>query len=177
MQAASATCHWIASRHRSAALIVATIGVALIGIGPRKPHLVFNATASAPIGFYRVLPVRPLQRGDLVLVPTPVSVRSLAAERHYVPLNVPLVKRIAALPGATVCAAGSAVSIDGRHVADRLSVDRQGRPLPAWTGCRVLAADEIFLLMEDVPDSFDGRYFGPVPAGAVIGRLSALWLR
>jgi conjugative transfer signal peptidase TraF len=177
MRAARATCHRIAARHRSAALVVAGIGVAFLAFGPGKPLLVFNATASAPIGFYRVLPLRPLQRGDLVLARTPVSVRSLAAERHYVPLKVPLVKRIAAMAGATVCAAGRAIIIDGRYVADRASADRQGRPLPAWTGCRVLAADEIFLLMEDVPDSFDSRYFGPVLVDAVIGRLSPLWLR
>ena len=27
----------------------------------------------------------------------------------------------------------------------------------------------------DVPDSLDGRYFGPIPASSVIGRALPLW--
>lgn len=115
--------------------------------------------------------------GAVASARTPDSVRRLAAERHYLPADVPLVKRVAALDGDTVCAADHAVTIDGRHVADQLPADRLGRPLPAWNGCRTLGPADIFLLMEGVPDSFDGRYFGPVPANAVIGKLVPLWLR
>jgi conjugative transfer signal peptidase TraF len=136
---------------------------------------VWNAGASAPIGLYRVLPGK-LVCGDLVLVHTPESVRHLAAERGYLPLNVLLVKRVAAAGGDVVCAAGDAISINGRVVAKRLARDRLGRPLPAWSGCHLLDDGEAFLLMEGVSDSFDGRYFGPVPTAAIIGRLAPLWV-
>jgi type IV secretory pathway protease TraF len=39
----------------------------------------------------------------------------------------------------------------------------------------MLQAGEVFLLMEGVPDSFDGRYFGPVTTAAIVGRLVPLW--
>lgn len=162
-----------------AILALGSLGLGLIvltALGRPAPLVIYNASASAPLGFYRVLPVGMLRRGDLVLARTPNSVRRLAAERAYLPANVPLVKRIAALDGDTVCALDRAVTIDGRHVAVQLAADRLGRPLPAWTGCRTLGPDEVFLLMEGVPDSFDGRYFGPVPARAVIGKLVPLWL-
>jgi conjugative transfer signal peptidase TraF len=145
--------------------------------GKHGPVLVYNASASAPIGFYRVLPAFPMRRGDLVLVPVPDAVAGLAAERGYIPLTVPLVKRVAATAGAIVCALDRRVTIDGRHVADQLVVDRKGRRLPAWSGCRRLGRGEIFILMTAPPDSFDSRYFGPVSAAAVIGRLEPLWLR
>ena len=153
-----------------------------VGLGPfassqRSPVLIFNASASAPIGLYRLRPLGPMKYGELLLVRTPQTVRALAAERNYIPSSVPLVKRVAALAGDTVCAVGRTLTINDRRVADRLSFDREGRPLPAWTGCRKLAPDEIFLLMEDVPDSFDSRYFGPVSTDAVIGRLTPLWLQ
>jgi type IV secretory pathway protease TraF len=89
---------------------------------------------------------------------------------------VPLVKRIVAVRGDTICAAGNAIFINGGLVADRLATDRLGRPLPSWSGCQLLDNDEVFLLMKDVADSFDSRYFGPIPTTAIIGRLVPLWI-
>lgn len=165
-------------RRPRAVLALTLLGFGLIGLatlGRPAPWLVWNASASAPIGLYRVLPGKPI-RGDLVLVRTPSSVRQLAAERGYLPQNVPLVKRIAALDGDIVCAADDAISINGRVVAERLARDRLGRPLPTWTGCQTLEPDDVFLLMEDVTGSFDGRYFGPVRRAAIIRRLAPLWV-
>lgn len=138
------------------------------------PRLVWNASASAPIGFYwRV--AGPPSRGDLVLARAPFWARKLAAERRYLPLNVPILKRVAAVAGNVVCASGDALFIDGRLVARRLATDRMGRPLPQWEGCETLGAGEFFLLMADVPVSFDGRYFGVTERRDIVGRLVPLW--
>jgi conjugative transfer signal peptidase TraF len=161
-------------------IIVAVAGVAAIAVSVRPqtmPRLVWNATSSAPVGLYSLAPERHYKRGDLVLVHTPNSVKMLAAERHYLPANVPLVKRIAAVTGDEICAHGEAVSINGHALANRLRVDRMGRGLPAWFGCRTLGQNDVFLLMKAVPDSFDGRYFGAVPSSSIIGRMSPLWMR
>ncbi|MER8441436.1 S26 family signal peptidase, partial [Mesorhizobium sp. M1393] len=58
-------------------IAVATIGLGLIGFaafGKPSPWLVWNASASAPVGLYRVASGSPA-RGDLVLVrpPKPVA--------------------------------------------------------------------------------------------------------
>ncbi|RVA02060.1 S26 family signal peptidase, partial [Mesorhizobium sp. M7A.F.Ca.US.001.02.1.1] len=37
-------------------------------------------------------------------------------------------------------------------------------------GCRVISDGEVFLMNRDAADSFDGRYFGPLPLTSVIGR-------
>jgi conjugative transfer signal peptidase TraF len=140
------------------------------------PRLIWNASASVPIGFYWRVAGAP-SRGDLVLARAPLWARRLAAERHYLPINVPIVKQVAAVAGDVVCASGDAVSIDGRLVAHRLASDRMGRPLPQWEGCETLGAGEFFLLMADVPDSFDGRYFGVTERRDIIGRLVPLWTR
>jgi conjugative transfer signal peptidase TraF len=140
------------------------------------PRLIWNASASAPIGFYWRIAGAP-SRGDLVLARAPFWARKVAAERHYLPLNVPIVKRVAAVAGEVVCASGAAISIDGRVVAHRLASDRMGRPLPQWEGCETLGAGEFFLLTADVPDSFDGRYFGVTEWRDIIGRLVPLWTR
>ena len=144
---------------------------------PLRALFVWNVTASAPIGLYRVLHGRALSRGDLVLaIPAP-PLAAFAARRGYLAAGVPLVKRIAAVAGDDVCARGNAVFIDGRLAAARLAADAQGRALPAWSGCRTLRANQVFLLMANVRASFDGRYFGPTNASEIAGTLEPIWTR
>ncbi|MBS0471313.1 MAG: S26 family signal peptidase [Proteobacteria bacterium] len=165
------------SRHGKHVLAIALGGCAILGVGAcvaSNPRLVWNATASAPRGLYFVVDHR-ANRGDLVLVSTPPGIRNLAAERGYIPANVPLVKLIEAQRGDIVCSAGDEISINGVAVAVRRARDGLGRALPHWSGCRALGPDDIFLLMKGASASFDGRYFGITPCAAIIGRLVPLW--
>ena len=159
----------------------ATVGLMVLGVlaitlpilSASVPVLVYNASASAPLGFYRLVPGA-IRRGDFVLSRLPDPVARFAAARGYLPLSVLLVKRVAAVSGDRVCAGSGAIRINDQAVALALARDGQGRPLAAWQGCRTLADDEIFLLMAGVSSSFDGRYFGPIPRAAIIGRLVPL---
>jgi type IV secretory pathway protease TraF len=63
---------------------------------PPAPRLLWNASASAPIGLYRVEPDSVPDRGDWAIAWPPGDVRDLAASRRYLPTGVPLVKRVAA---------------------------------------------------------------------------------
>jgi conjugative transfer signal peptidase TraF len=171
-----------ASRERRRRLRRRTAGIA-IGIAclattimlPPRPLLVWNASASAPMGLYRV-GATDLAPGDMVIARLPDGVRDLAARRHYLPANVPLVKRVAAAPGDRVCALGEEISVNGRRIAGRFAQDARGRPMPWWRGCVTLRRGALFLLM-DHPGSFDGRYFGPTSAHDIIGRAHPLWVR
>lgn len=160
-------------------LVVAIAGVAAIAAAvPKKPlALVWNASPSVPVGFYRVTPGAPPRIGDLAVVrPSPALARFMA-DRRYVEAGVPLVKPVAAAGGARVCRHGPRVTIDGRHVATALDADRLGRRLPRWTGCYRLARNELFLIAPASPASFDSRYFGAVHSDAVVGRARPLWTR
>ena len=166
-------------RSRSAAAAVAAFTVtALIAsmLWQPRPLLVWNASASAPVGLYLVTSPNHVRSGEMVIAWTPQPARSLAAERRYLPSNVPLVTRVGAVAGDRVCAAGEAVWVNGRHVGARREFDGSGSPMPAWTGCHELAAGEYFLLM-DSPDSFDGRYFGLTRREDLVGRAVLLWAR
>ncbi|MGT2466545.1 conjugative transfer signal peptidase TraF [Mesorhizobium atlanticum] len=158
-------------------LAAASIGLVLIGFSAfakPAPLLVWNASASAPVGLYG-LGLGAARSGDFVLVHMPNLVAQLADQRGYLPRGVPLVKRVAALPGEHVCAFNDAIIIGGKIAARRLKTDSKGRPLPWWNECRPLANDEVFLISGDAPGSFDSRYFGPVPAENIVGRLVPLW--
>ena len=162
---------WVVGCGGLAAALAATLLV-----DPR-PRLVWNASVSAPIGLYAVGETAPLARGDMVIARVPVEFRLFAARRHYLPANVPLVKRVAAATGDEVCAAGARVTVNGRLVARRLDRDGAGRPMPWWSGCAELRSGEYFLLMTDSPASFDGRYFGVSEAGDIVGKARLLWRR
>lgn len=161
------------------AIAASTFAAAFVAIAVADPlpRLVWNASASAPIGLYRIRPDRDPPTGTLVAVTPPARLARWMAGRGYLPEGVPLLKHVAAKAGQRVCRIGAVLSVDARPVALALAQDRFGRPLPVWQGCRTLRADELLLLNPAHPDSLDGRYFGPLPASAVIGRATPLWLR
>lgn len=163
-------------RRRAALLGVGMVCVIATIALPPRPRFVWNASASAPIGLYAVTAPERLHIGDMVIAWPPDPARQLGAERRYIPSNVPLVKRIAAVPGDTVCARGADLFVNGHPITRRLSADARGRPMPWWTGC-VTLRDGALLLLMDSPASFDGRYFGPTSADLVIGKAHLLWAR
>lgn len=164
-------CLFVAGIGLGAAAVVATT------VERPRPRLVWNASASAPVGLYAVTAIRTPRRGDMVIAWPPLAMRDLAARRHYLPRGVPLVKRIVAVSGDRICAAGNAISIDGRVVAVRRSRDTERRLMPWWTGCLTLHRGTVFLLMTEAAGSFDGRYFGPTGSRDLIGKATPLWVR
>ncbi|MDJ0683719.1 MAG: S26 family signal peptidase [Alphaproteobacteria bacterium] len=152
------------------AVPVLALGIASVVSLPKK--LVYNASESTPVGFYW-LDHRPVERGDYALVRVPERVRRLVAERGYLPLDIPLIKRVAAASGDEICRQSDEILINGHRIATARRVDGSGRSMPVWRGCQTLDERRIFLL-QDHPQSFDGRYFGPVDRRLIIGRLTRL---
>ena len=158
----------------SAAAMLAVCALAGPALAPPRPRLVWNASASSPIGLYAVGPAWDLSQGDMAVAWAPSGARRLAAARHYLPFDVPLVKRVAGVAGACVCATGSLVLVNGRPVGLRRALDPTGRKLPRWSGCKRLGPGDLFLLSPNW-DAFDGRYFGVTRASEVIGKARLVW--
>ncbi|PZU68687.1 S26 family signal peptidase [Sphingobium sp.] len=151
------------------------MGVAIASVVPTPLRFVWNASASVPIGLYDLGPSRDLRVGDMVAMIPEKALADFMVERGYIGRNVPLIKHVAALPGQRVCRTGNAVTVDDVALGDALDHDRHGRELPVWQGCQRIGDAQIFLMNPGVPDSLDGRYFGPVPARAVIGTATPLY--
>lgn len=163
---------------RSGLILCATLAIAALAcpdLAPVPPKLIWNASASVPIGLYANNPAGPFQVGDLVVVRTTEPLATFLAERGYLPGGVPLLKRIIAVSGQTVCRSGLLITVDGTAVGKALERDRANRDLPAWRGCRHISASEVFLMNRQVRDSLDGRYFGPTATAQIIGRALPLW--
>jgi conjugative transfer signal peptidase TraF len=140
------------------------------------PLYLWNASASVPVGLYRLQSTGERCITELVAVLPPEPLAIFLADGGYLPRGVPMLKHVLALPGQIVCRESLTVLVDGIAMGAARQRDGRGRLLPVWQGCRVIAAGELFLMNWQSADSLDGRYFGPIPASAVIGRAHPIWI-
>ncbi|RVB80651.1 MULTISPECIES: S26 family signal peptidase [unclassified Mesorhizobium] len=141
-----------------------------------RPRFIWNASASVPIGLYRVEPADRIDVADIAVVMSPEPLADFLAARGYLPKGVPLLKYVVALAGASVCRQDADIIADGVTFGHARGRDSSGRPLPVWQGCRVIADDEVFLMNRDAADSFDSRYFGALPLTSIVGRAVPVWV-
>jgi hypothetical protein len=136
-------------------------------VAAQRPAVVLiNESPSLPQGVYVRTDAGNLGRGAVVALRQPEVVRPYLA-RQGMPAEVRLIKRVAATGGDAVCSDGRRLIAPMRTVRIRAR-DRAGVALPAWRGCRRLAADER-LVLGDTPSSLDSRYFGPVRTAQIEG--------
>lgn len=162
-------------------LICMGIGLAAL-CAPAAMHMpvriVYNPSDSVPRGWYRVDRADradALRVGSIVLARLPVDVALLAAQRGYLPNGLPILKRIGAVAPQSVCVREHVLRIDGAALAAVRRHDGKRRPLPVWQQCRVFAENELFLLSETNPASFDSRDFGRIAVSDVFGVARPLW--
>ena len=148
----------------------------LSSIGERSvPWYLWNASQSVPIGLYRLRPTGRPAVTDLVAVRPPEPTATFLADGNYLPRNVPMLKRVLALPGQTVCRNHLTITVEGIAIGVARERDSRGRSLPVWQGCRIVADSGVFLMNWQSADSLDGRYFGVLPISAIIGKAVPLW--
>jgi conjugative transfer signal peptidase TraF len=155
-------------------LVVATLGVAALAlpVAAGSAQLVWNATASAPAGLYRIDRER-WGVGDRVAV-LPADTLATELDRQGVlPRGKLLIKRVVAAAGDSVCRRDGTVLVNDEIVAQAKSNDSTGEALPTWQGCSSLNEGQVFLL-GDTAGSYDGRYFGVTRASEIIGRADLL---
>jgi conjugative transfer signal peptidase TraF len=136
---------------------------------------IWNASESVPIGLYWLQPTSRLFVTELVAIQPPEPLAESLADGGYLPRGVPMLKRVLALHGQTVCRDQLTVSVDTIEMGHARERDSRGRPLPVWQGCHVIAVGEVFLMNWQSADSLDGRYFGVLPTTAIVGRVAPLW--
>ena len=126
-----------------------------------------------PLGVYRLVDGEP-RRGDLVTFCPDAAMADFALKRGYLaagacPSGVrPLLKRLVGVGGDRMLWSAHGVSVNGIFLPGSVpySADKNGRPLPHGLRNGVIPPGRALLLASH-PDSFDGRYFGLVPQGAL----------
>lgn len=125
-------------------LVISAANIAiLIAFDVRVPLVIYNASGSAPLGFYYVEDRLPT-RGELALIKPPPLLELMIVSRGILPPSVPLVKQVTALGGDEVCRSNEpagTIAVNGKVVAEVFDRDRGGRRLPSWDGCIRLRAE------------------------------------
>jgi len=140
-----------------------------------RPRLLYNPSASAPVGFYVLEDKKAFKIGERVAAYPPLWARKLGAERGYLPFDLPVIKRVWAGPGDRICAENGTLAATNQTPIQAKFADSLGREMPVWAGCRALQDGEYLLISNDVQGSFDGRYFGPVQEEQIVGRVRLVW--
>lgn len=159
---------WRTRKARIVAALTVPVLLAAVPIGG-VAGLTLNWSASVPPGLYWTLDRDP-QKGELVKVcPPDREPFRTARERGYItggscPGNYePMLKRFLAAKGDRIEIGQNGVMVNGHALVNSAprTLDGKGRALPRVSLDRVLSEREA-LVMTDYPDSFDGRYAGPI---------------
>jgi signal peptidase I len=109
-----------------------------------------------------------IHRGDIVVF--------RRAPGDHDPQYPVLVKRVIGLPGETISQVGDTIEIDGAPLQEpwlpRLTGQCAQPSIPVKT--QVIPAGRYFVMGDCRGDSADSRYWGTVPLGNIIGKVSAI---
>jgi len=164
---------------RSVLLAAATLALAggslLAAAGAR-----ICLSPSAPAGLY-IPTAAPLVAGAWVQLCLPDPIVSFGRARGYHPAGWPparcpdgsaaVLKRIAALPGDLVEVREEGLSVNGRLLPGTRPqpIDSERRPLPRLAGLRQRVPDgQCWVYSDTVPNSWDSRYYGPLPIASIV---------
>ena len=140
--------------------------------------LYINTSNSLPQGLYLNLPIFELKKNDLVLICLNEEMAKFAKERNYIkkgdcPLNTaPLGKKITGIFNDKVIFKKDFILVNNIKIKNSkpLLKDSLGRNLPKILG-EILIKKGEYLLLNEVNDSFDSRYFGTISTSNIKGKL------
>lgn len=157
--------------------LIAMSGLLLVATGIAHPFFVFNTSPSFPLGLY-VKTHLPPAKGDLVLAcpPDTPAFREALHRRFLSPGFCPagtgaIIKRLVAVTGDTVRIAEEGVYVNGERLENSQRQDFRLADMEHLPIERILTKEEV-LLMSPHPLSFDGRYFGVLPASVMLTPLT-----
>jgi conjugative transfer signal peptidase TraF len=145
-----------------------------------------NSTPSLPQGIWKIDTLtNPVRRGQVVNIrPADRPIFQMARSRHYLSWGlctggyVSLLKPIAAIPGDQVEISGDGIAVNGVLLPNSKGsiTDSVGRPLqPVKAGTYFVQPRTVWLVSSNT-QSFDSRYFGPMPIENILGTAKPIWI-
>ena len=153
--------------------LLALVSIAVI----KQAGFRINTSPSIPLGIYRTT-TSPLSVGSYVLLcPENKEPFITAQKRDYIGAGYCpgglgyMFKRVAALPNDVITTTANGMYINGKLYPDSkpFKHDALNRVLPIWHAHQTrLKAGEVVLMTQGDKNSFDARYFGPLPQQQIV---------
>lgn len=169
--------------------IGATIAIGAVTVlALRSAGMRINLSPSVPVGIYlaeRIRSDRLVHRGSLVAVCLPADVAEWGRARGYLHRGscadgtAPVGKPVFAVAGDTVTVRATGLRLNRDAIArtQPLRTDDHARPLPRVPDGRyVVHTGDVWLVSTYSTRSWDSRYFGAVPATAIVSLLRPIWV-
>lgn len=139
-----------------------------------------NISESYPLGIYKRVSGEH-SVNTLVESCLPESVAKHMIDREYIPGTgncggyPAVIKRIYGVEGDTV-EVNKVVAINGADIPGStvLKYDSEKRPLTAAPSTTI-STDYVWLMANNIPDSYDARYFGQTPIDLIVTNLRPVW--
>lgn len=143
--------------------------IIVAGIQALSPWFSFaaNASHSHPASWFIIVKDRLPQPGELAAWEWPTDL-------HYYPGAV-IVKNVMAVAPARMHTDGRLVWVDQQPIGTALMIGNKKQPLPVsnWEGS--IPDGWIVIGAPNVVDSWDSRYYGPIPPEWVTGTAIPIW--
>lgn len=159
--------------------VVAAVVVVGFFIG-ETGRLKLNRTDSMPRGLWLLSRLnRSPERGDvLAICLPPIEYLSRYFAQGDCPTGrEPILKYVEAIAGDVVVVTDEGVTVNGIDLPNSkpMAFDSENRPVEHVSGEVVILPGMIWI-ESSVPNSFDSRYFGPVPTANIRGAATPLWI-
>lgn len=149
--------------------------------------IIFTYTGSIPVGFYRMVPMGSIQRGDYISFCLPDKIANLGLERAYINPgscangSEELLKEVIAVAGDRVEVSDSAIRVNYQNLAlsyfaPTAVVDKDHLPVHRFIKNGTCIAKGYWVYGYGNPRySWDSRYYGEIPRTNIKHRLIPLW--
>ncbi|VBB08466.1 peptidase s24/s26a/s26b/s26c [Lucifera butyrica] len=136
----------------------------------------FNLTNSVPIGIYKVVPGSTVGIGEYVVFDLPDRIANQIEGRSWYDRNIPLIKRVEGLPGDQFEIRNYGFFINDSYIGPVFQADTAGLPLPQDHGVHTVRPGRFLPVAADIPNSFDGRYYGDVATSQIRAIVKPIWV-
>jgi conjugal transfer pilin signal peptidase TrbI len=136
-----------------------SIGVLAAGANCMPPHEIWL------MDFHN----RTVKTGD------PVVFAAGLRMQPFFPPDLLVVKRLVGMPGDHVVVGTDATTVNGHVVGEGLDIAATLKRPPEEFHADITVPEGTYFILGDTRDSYDSRYWGPLPAEALRGRAHGLW--
>ena len=143
----------------------------VMGYMPIPKLFSVNMTASIPLGIYYLEEPNEIHRGDTIVFDADDDVMNIAVERGWLKPGMHFIKYVYGISGDIYSIRNGRYIVNGKDEGPVQKYDSRSRALPSFLhDGDYIVPNGYVLVGTPVVNSFDSRYYGPVPLSRVYNK-------